>query len=258
MNASSSPARFRVAVVLALGAVLAVMPLASLSHAQDTIVLRNGQKRMGKVTGVADGLVRIETQAASGVVQGTVPLAEVQSVNMQTPADFEAAQQAWKAGQAQQARAKLEPLVKNFNGLPASWVPEATLLLIDAQIETGDPNAAEQTLVEFQRNYPGRAESTGLMRAKIAVGRKNFVGAKPLLAPILEQSKTARLADTSQSVEFGQAHYLMGQIREREGDLSGALEDYLRASLLFFGDAAVAERARQRAEALIEKGVTVP
>lgn len=260
MNASSSPARILLGVFF-LGLVLGVVrPTPSWAQdAVDTVILKNDTRRLGTVTGVSDGLVRLQIQAAAGTVQSTVPLAEVKSVNMQIPAALTEAEALAAQGKVGQARPQLEALVKNFAGLPASWVPRATLLLVDAQLETGDTDAAEATLVQFQRDYPDSAGSTGLIRAKIAIARNNYVGAKPLLAPIIAQAKETNLSDTSQSIQFGQAFYLMGLIREQEGDLSGALEDYLRTSVLFFADQQAATRAQERADVLIkEKGVVVP
>lgn len=253
MNASSSPLRFFVVAIflsLALPATL---------WSQDTIVLKNGTRFVGTITGVSDGMVRQQRQASAGMVESSVPLADVASVNMQDPADLTEAQKLWAAGNAAGARSKLEGLVGRFAGLPAAWIPTATLLLVDSQLETGDTDSAERTLVAFQRAYPDRADSTGLIRAKIAIARNNYIGAKPLLAPILEQALATKLSDTSQSAQFGQAFYLMGRIREQEGDLPGALQDYLRTSVIFFADTNAAARAQERADVLInEKGVNVP
>lgn len=256
MKASSSPAGFLLSLFF-LGLALPVCAWAQ--ESVDTIILTDGSRRLGNITGVSDGLVRFEIRSQAGSVQSSVPLAEVQSVNMQAPAALTEAEQMAAQGKVGEARPKLEELVNTFAGLPAGWVPRATLLLVDAQIDTGDSDAAETTLVDFQRNFPGREASTGLIRAKIAIARDNYIGAKPLLAPIIEEAKKSKLSDTAQSIQFGQAFYLMGRIREQEGDLSGALEDYLRTSVLFFADKQTAALAQERADVLInEQGVMVP
>jgi hypothetical protein len=230
------------------------------SWSQDVVTLNDGSKRQGTIIGIdAQKNIRIQTQAAAGVVTTTVPLANVESVAMNPPADLLSAEEAWNNGNAAAAAAKLETLVPNFLGLPAPWVQRATLLLIDTLLDSGKTDEAEAALVKFQQAYPGNADSTALIRAKIAVARKNFVGARPLIAPIIEEAKQTNLADTTQSIKFGQAFYLMGQIRENEGDLPGALEDYLRSSIIFFADGTTAAKAQARANELAnEKNVVVP
>lgn len=224
------------------------------------MILKDGSRRQGGIIGIdAQKNIRVQTQAATGVVTTTVPLANVESVSMNPPADLLAAEESWQNGNAAAAVAKLEPLVNSFLGLPAPWVQRATLLLIDTLLDIGKTDEAEAVLVKFQQAYPESADSTALIRAKIVVARNNFAGARPLLAPIIEEATQTNLADTTQSIKFGQAFFLMGQIRENEGDLSGALEDYLRSSIIFFADSATAAKAQARADILVnEKNITVP
>lgn len=238
-------------------AILVVLP-ASI-QAQDVVTLKDGTKRQGIVLGVSGGNVRIQSETAAGTVAATVPLANVESVAMNPPKDLLSAEEAWKKGDAATAATKLEPLVNGFLGLPAPWVQRATLLHIDALLETNKGAEAEALLVKFQQAYPGNADATALIRAKIAIARNNFVGARPLIAPLIEQASKTNLADTTQSIKFGQAFYLMGLIHESEGKLPQALEDYLRASTIFFADSATAAKAQARADILVnDKKVAVP
>jgi hypothetical protein len=255
MNASPTLGKI---LLLCAAAVLVLSP--SSSWSQDLVTLKDGSKRQGAIVGIdAQKNIRVQTQSASGVVTATVPLANVEAVSMNPPADLLAAEEAWQNGNAAAAVAKLDPLVNSFLGLPAPWVQRATLLLIDTLLDTGKTDEAEAILVKFQQAYPGNADSTALIRAKIAIARNNFIGARPLLAPIIEEAKQTNLADTTQSIKFGQAFFLMGQIRENEGDLPGALEDYLRSSTIFFADGATASKAQARADVLInDKNVFVP
>jgi hypothetical protein len=267
MNASSSlppspkpekPFCQRFYRLLPLAALL-TFGLASLP-AQDSVTLKNGQRREGKITGVSNNTIRIAISAqGAGTVESSVPLAEVQTVSMEAPADFAKARTAWQNGQAAETVKFLTPLVNGFLGLPANWVKQAAVLLVDAQLAAGDDAAAEKGLADFNKAYPDATDLTPLLRAKLAIQRKNFVGAKPLLAPIVEEGSKTKLADSSQSVLYGQAFYMMGLIHEQEGNLSEALQDYLRTTTLFFEDAATAAKARERADFLMnEKNVVVP
>lgn len=228
--------------------------------AQDSVTLKNGQRREGKITGVNGPNIRLAISAAgAGRVETSVPLSEVQSVSMEPPADWGKALGAWEKGQAAETAKILTPLVDTFLGVPTPWVKQAAVVLVDAKLETGDDKGAEAILTNFTRAYPDADELTPLLRAKLAIKRNNFLGAKPLLAPLVEKGSQTKLADTSQSVTYGQAFYLMGLINEQEGKLSEALQDYLRTVTLFFEDPATTAKARERAEFLIqEKNVVVP
>lgn len=210
--------------------------------------------------GLRGGDVRIQIDVAGrGEVESTVPFADVESASMGAPPELATAESNWEKGDTAATLKILQPLVENFLGLPVPWVQRATLLLVDAQLETGDTDTAEATLSAFQTAYPDAADLTPLIRAKIVIARKNYIGAKPMLAPIIAEAEQTKLASVAQSVRYGQAFYLMGQIREFEGDYSGALQDYLRTSAIFFEDAKTAERAEERATRLIEeKNAVVP
>lgn len=257
MNASNYQSRFTFLRIISIFCFL--LALGNLS-AQDSMKLKNGTRREGKILGLSKGMIKIQSDTGgAGKVESTVPLADVEVVSMNPPPALADAEKNWSAGNASAVVSGLEPLVNTFSGLPVPWIQQATLLLVDAQVETGALDAAEKTLIAFQQAYPGTENVAGLLRAKLAVGRKNFVGAKPLLLPIIEEAGKVNLADTAQSVRFGQAYYLMGQIREKEGDIPGALQDYLYASTIFFADATTAVKAQKKADALQkEKNAIVP
>jgi hypothetical protein len=257
MKASPTPGKFPTLILCGL----LILPTGlSELHAQHSVTLRDGSRREGNITGVTNNNVRIQTQIEGrGQIETSVALADITAASMDAPAALEQAEDLRLQGNAAGARAQVEPLVTSYLGLPVPWVQRAILLLVDTQLEGGDTDVAEQTLVKFRQAYPDSADATGLMQAKIAVARNNFAGAKPLLAPILTEAEQTNLADTGQSVRFGQAFYLMGQIREQEGDLPGALQDFLRASTIFYADSATAARAQERANLLVEeKNVVVP
>ena len=95
----------------------------------------------------------------------------------------------------------------------------------------------------------------------MAFAKNNGAAAKQQLTPITEAAlKNPATVTKSDGVAYGQAFYLMGQLEEREGALQAALEDYLRATTLFYQDAAVAANAQKSADALraAHKDLTVP
>lgn len=224
--------------------------------AQDSVLLKNGQRREGAIQGVSGGLVSI--QFGSGA-KGTVALADVESVVMEPPADLAAAEKDIADGNHQAAATKLQKLVDTYSGLPAAWIPRATLMLADSLINIGNVDGAEKALVAYRQAFPEGSDAISLLQAKVAVARNNTIGAKPLLAPILEKANQSRLADSEDSVLYGQAFFLMGQIHEADSDYSNALEAYLKSSTIFFEDSSTAAKAQERADFLVaEKGAVVP
>ncbi len=243
--------------------VFLILAISCHSYAQnqdDSLTLNNGQRREGQIMGVTGGNVQLQiTAAGAGKVQSSVPLKDVKSASMTPPPAFDQAAADMAKGAAKDAATKLQPLVDSYLGLPASWVKTAAILLVDAQIESENQEGAEKTLVDFEKAYPESGNLTPLLKAKLAISRNNFVGAKPLLLPIVQQAEQTKLASAEQSVTFGQAFYLMGQIREAEGNYPEALQDYIRTSAIFFEDSATAAKAQERADRLREeRNVTVP
>jgi hypothetical protein len=254
----ASPAH-RISAALLLAAACVLVSFLSRADAQDSVTLKNGSRREGQIVGVSGGTVRIAIQSPNGIVETSVPLADVQSASMQAPSAFEDAKKLLARGNVAAGSAKLAPLVEKFLGLPVPWVQSATIALMGAQIDSGDLASAEKTLEAFNRAYPDASDLTSLLRARLAIGKGNFIGAKPLLAPIVAQGEQTKRADSQQSKLFGQAFYLMGQIREKENDLPSALQDYIRVTTLFFDDESVARKAQERVDFLTgEKKVIVP
>ncbi|MCS7008319.1 MAG: tetratricopeptide repeat protein [Chthoniobacterales bacterium] len=239
--------------------IFSLCPLLPLT-AQDAVILKDGSRREGTVLGLADNVVRLETDVAGrGKIQATVPVAEVKEIRMEVPAALEKATELRKAGKNAEAVAVLEPVVKQFIGLPVEWIQRATLMLVDAQIESQKVADAEQILVSYQKAYPDDSSAIGLIRAKVAAGKGNLLGARPLISPVIEAAKATKIPTTSQGVLFGQAYYLMGQINENEKKFANALQDYLFASTIFFTDEPTAAKASVRADKLIkEYNVNVP
>ena len=89
------------------------------------------------------------------------------------PADFNAANELWRAGNAAGALAKLEPLTQKFSGLPTPWAERATSLLPELYISQGRAADAEIAFKNFQKLYPGAGSSSELLLARLAVAKKS-------------------------------------------------------------------------------------
>jgi predicted Zn-dependent protease len=226
----------------------------NLLKAQDVIVQKDGQRREGEITGVKADAVRIKI----GPVETAVPMANVQSVEKVAPADFDAANELWRAGNAAGALAKLEPLTQKFSGLPTPWAERATSLLPELYISHDRAADAETAFRNFQKLYPAAGSSSDLLLARLALAKKDSVTARAKLAPILEATKQTKLPAGSDAVAMSQALCLMGEIQEDAGEKSEALGNYLLVTTIFKNDPSSATRAATRAEALEKEKVIVP
>lgn len=227
----------------ALGVAAGLFPSAS---AQDAIVLKSGVTREGKIIGVSNGNVRLQTAAG---IAGT-PLTEVTEVRMDAPAEFDAAAAQLASGDAKGAIAALQKINETFAGLPAPWAQRASAMLGDAKLAAGDSAGARQAYENFSRTYPQATVLANLGMARLAVDAGNFDEASKLLTPILATSAKTAFPLPSDGSSLSQGHYLMGRVKEAAGDLPGALEQYLKAAAVFPFDRNAAATAQNRADAL--------
>jgi len=220
-------------------------------------VLRTNQVQAGKITGVRNNNVMV---AIPGGEQG-IPLAVIARVEMAEPAAATAGRNALRAGDAAKAIASLKPVVDQFKGLPTPWAEEITGLLGEAYIAAKDLTKAEAAFNDLRKFYPN-ARGTGradVSMAAIDVARKNYAAARKRLDPIADAALKARDINAQDGAAYGLAFLLLGQIHEAEGRLPDALESYLRTVTIFHHDAAAAEDAHKRADALRKAhSVTVP
>ncbi len=249
MKASASPW----VVAAALAAASFFTPDSAL--AQDILTLSNGQSLDAQVLGVSNGNVRLKI----GPVESTRPLSQVRAVTMPAPKEFDSAIERWKEGDAPGTLKWLEPLVKNFQGLPAPWVLRASALLGEVKLAAGDTSGAEAAFQGFQTAYPSASGLAAIGLAQLAVEKKDFAGASAKLESVVAEARKTLLAESGKSAEYGKALYLMGRVLESQGKLPEALDDYMLAVTVFYEDPVVVARARERATALTkEKNVVVP
>ena len=215
-------------------------------RAQDSVVLRNGQVREGKIVGVSGGNIRIQVGPST---TGT-PLSEVREVRMEAPPELAAAAASLAGGNAAGAVQALQKLNDTFAGLPAPWAERAAALLGDAKLAAGDKEGAAAAYDNLTRVYPGATSLANLGRARLMVESGEFDKAEPLLSPVVGASEKVAFPEPAQATSVSQAHYLMGRIKEEAGELQQALDHYLKASAVFPYDKNAASSARQRADKL--------
>ncbi len=246
MKASVSP-------LVAIFALLLAGPFGL--RAQDLVVQKSDKaSRPGQILGVRDGTVRLKV----GPVETGIPLSNVASVTMAPPKAYDQALELWQKGDAAKTLAVLEPLVKNFSGLPTKWAMRASALLGEVFLSLNQVDKAEAAFANFQKLYPDAGSSADVGLARLAIEKKEFAKARTLLVPIVEQAKATKFADSSTSAIYGQALYLLATVQESSAEKAEALENYLLAVTLFHEDPVVVAKATERANALKETKVIVP
>jgi tetratricopeptide (TPR) repeat protein len=225
---------------------------ATAAHAQK-IVRQDGSTMDGEVTAVHGG--QADVKLASGTI--SLPLTAIKKVEMPAPQAVVAARTAAPAATI----ATLEPLLQNFQGLPADWITEAMSLLGNAYAEKGDFDKASALFDQVDKLSGGQGASpqTGLGRARIAIRQGHADEAKKYLQPLLDKAHATISPDSAQAASFSTAFLLQGQVLEAAGDAPGALESYLTAALLA-PDAPSLATAQGKADALraAHPGTQVP
>ena len=224
------------------------------ANAQDVVLQNDGQRREGEITGVKADAIRIKI----GPVETAVPLKNVQSVEKAAPADYDAATELWRNGNAAGALAKLEPLAQKFSGLPTPWAERTSSLLPELYISQGRTADAENSYKNFQKLYPGAGSGSDLLMARLAIAKKDFATARAKLAPIVESAKQMKLPAGKEAAAMSQALCLMGEVQENAGEKSEALANYLLVTTIFKNDPSSLARSSKRADALQEEKIIVP
>lgn len=237
-----------------LPALCAALLCAGQLWAQDTIIQTDNQKREGQILGVSDGNLKIKI----GPAETSIPMARVARVTKAAPKGYEDALAAWQTGDAARTLSLVKPVVDTFRGLPTPWAERASGLLGEVYLALDQVPAAEAAFSAFQKAYPDAGAAADIGLARLAVTKKDFASAKAKLVPILAEAEKITMAPGGKGAAYGQAYYLMGMVRESEGQLPEALQDYLTAVTVFTEDKAIASKAQERADALIEKQILVP
>ncbi len=224
-------------------------------RAQDRLVFKDGHVQDGKIVGMSGPTVLMTVTTASGAPgQISFNMGLLNRVDAAPPPAYNAGVAAYGVGDWDKALAALKPVTDQFRGLPTTWAQQAAGMLGDIYVEKNDLPRAEAAYGDYRKLYPatsGNSVRSNLGQARIAFARNNVSETKRALEPITTAAlKNPADASRSDAAAYGQAFYLRGLIREKDGDAPGALEDYLRTVTLFYQDAATTARARKAADAL--------
>lgn len=223
---------------------------------QDADVFIGGQGKRMKVIGVSGTSLMVRTEFGD---QG-LPLAQIQEVRMAPPAELAQGLAAYQAKEYAKALPLFKSVADKFRGLPAAWAQQASGLLVDIDLALNDAAKADADYAAFAKAYPTGGTQADVLAARIAASKKNFAAAKQKLTPITDAALKEKTVAPANALAFSQAFLVSGQVKEAEGNLAGALEDYLRTVTLFYHDRTAVAVAQERADALRAQHpeVTVP
>lgn len=219
--------------------------LAAQASANETILLNTGVQKSVEITGVTGTQVMVKSKFG----QEGIPIANIKSIFMAEPPEVKAALAAMEAKDYDKAMVQARTIVSKYRGLPTPWAVSLTALIGDIYLAKGDAAGADAAYNEFAKAYPGNG-GADLGRARVAVFKKDYPRARKTAEPICAAALADKNVSPQDSQLYGQAFYVMGEVKSAEGDFNGALEDYLRTVTLFYHDRSAVALAQDRADNL--------
>jgi tetratricopeptide (TPR) repeat protein len=227
------------------------------TRAQDTIVTADRRTQTGKIIGVSGANVQI--QIGAGTIG--IPLATIASVTMPIPAEYTAGKEAYDKGDFAKALPAIKSVADRYKGLRIDWAQQAAGMLGDIYAATDKLAEAQAAYQDFQKLYGASGSArTQVGLARIAVSKNEYASAKAKLEPIAAQALKEKYPGADVAAAYSQTFCLLGQIDEANGDLSSALENYLRTVALYPADHAAVTAAQEHADAIRKNnpGITAP
>jgi len=249
------PFRLQQLLSAAAGALL----LGSAAWAQDVVITNDNQQRQVKVIGVSPSGANLEFLIGAGKLG--LPLASIKEVRMAAPPELGQAVAAYQAKDFPRSLALMKGVVDKFRGMPSPWAQQATSMIGELYIQTNDLAKAEAAYNDFKRLYPaGGSLQSEVGLSRLAAAKQDYATAKQKLEPITDAALKEKIVTPGNALAYSQAFLVSGQVKEAEGNLAGALEDYLRTVTLFYHDRTAVASAQERADALraAHKEVTAP
>lgn len=236
-----------------LSAAACAFLLADSARAQSDaiLIMQDNSQRPTKVYGMTPTGTSLEIGTPDGTGRLGLQVAQIKEVRMAPPAEMGQALAAYYAKDYAKALPLFKSVADKFRGMPAAWAQQASGMLVDIDLALNDAAKADADYAAFAKAYPvGGGAQADVLAARIAASKKNYDVAKQKLAPITEAALKEKTIAPANALAFSQAFLVSGQVKESEGNLAGALEDYLRTVTLFYHDRAAVTVAQERADAL--------
>jgi tetratricopeptide (TPR) repeat protein len=229
--------------------ILLFVSLGARGLADDQIKLKAGSTVSGSISGVSDGQVTVTGKAANGSpIRLSYYLTDIQSVTMEPPAAVATLAEAKPAT----VISTLEPLVKEYAGLPAGWVIDAMGELADAYGSSGQDDRAEAVYAQINQLYPNSPFQNAAVagKAKIDLQQGKVDDAMALLQPLVAKANQNLAPSPSEGQFYARAFLVYGQALEAQKQFPKALEAFLTVKTMFYQNPTLVAQAEQLAAAL--------
>jgi tetratricopeptide (TPR) repeat protein len=227
--------------------VLALAVLEFQGRADDQIKKKDGTVITGQIVKVSGGQVFVNSRTANGgTAQVPYYLTDIQSVVMTTPAQLAQI----KEGAAPAAVvATVEPLVKEYAGLPADWVVDAMAQLAEAYGAQGKGDLADATYNQINQLYPGSPYQIQAVvgKAKLSLQHGKVDEAVAVLQTLIDKANQNLSPSPAEGRLYANAFLVYGQALEAQKKLPQALEAYLTIKTLFYQNPVLVDQANQLA-----------
>jgi tetratricopeptide (TPR) repeat protein len=235
----------RLGILIALAFIVLVLR----SVADDQIIKKDGSMVNGQILSVSDGQAMIQTKVGQGVAKFPVTIADIKSVKMTVPAAITAAQAQGVTPAA--VIAALEPVVKQFAGLPTEWIVNAMAQLADAYIAASQPDRAAAVYSQIQQLYPNSSfafvAQAGIADMDRLAGKMDE--ALKAVQPIVDQANKNIAPSPTDGALYARAFLVYGQIIEKQKPQQ-ALEAYLTVTTMLYQNPALVDQANTLAKNL--------
>jgi tetratricopeptide (TPR) repeat protein len=216
----------------------------------DQIRKKDGTLITGQVLSVSDGQALVMFHTSTGSV-GKLPysLSDIDSVDMAPP---DAMTKLQNTATPATVVATLEPLIKQFAGLPADWVVQAMTQVADAYSAEGQVDRAIVIYSQIDTFYPGSKYHlqavAGMASLKLKQGKIDEAISE--VQPIIDQANKDIAPSQSEGGLYAGAFLVYGQALEAQKKPEQALEAYLTVKTMFYQNHALADQADQLAKKL--------
>jgi tetratricopeptide (TPR) repeat protein len=219
------------------------------AHTWGDVIISTSGSYTGQVTRATANEVVIK----QGQNEFTVPKSSIQKLEVNKPAEFDAASEALKAGKNLQEVTALKAIVERYAGLPVDWAMDAMVALSDAQIAMRDYIGAKRVLDDAIRLYPGeQARRLEVKTTRLSIAQGGQAKAVDNLRAFLAVATKRELLTDDDEYAIAEAYVLLGDCLLAT-NAEDALDNYLKVVTLFDLDTDRATEAQYKAGKAFEQ-----
>ena len=223
--------------------------------------MRGGALQEGTFEGTDTTGVKLKV-AGRGM---SLPASAFETFEMAPPPEYKQGYDALTARDYPAALTKIKSVTDKFKGLPTPWAQYAMNLLGDIYLAMDDLPKAEAAYGDAKRLYPAAAGGSSVADvgpALVAVRKKDYATAKAKIELIITEALVEQSPPPANAIASSKAFLVSAQVNEAEGNLPGALDDYLLTVTIFYHFPAALSVAQEQAAKLRARSkdnpITVP